>query len=201
MTVPIVIARRPGPFDSRVLRWLKQSDQPVIVHEAQRENLDQHFERNRCKNIARARNAAFRKALSEHPSAEFFLSLDDDVLPPPGAIGIMLAAAELGVISAWIPGKRAGFSGGVWVRKNTFAHFEEVRPGLTETHLVSLGCTLIYRDLVEGHEFGSGTDLFCFDLDGQKYHAADSGAFSEHVLNSGGRMFLSAGVVAEHLTM
>lgn len=225
--IPIVMTKRPGPLAEPLREFLRAEGQPVVLHEAERlMGLHPEAEKNRCLNIARGRTEAFRRALREWPAARFFFSLDADLVPEVGAVGRLRAALE-GLdadaplrsrlcVGGWFEGKLGGWIGGryreagperlLWrecefgkVRNGSFAHFTAWQPGLTETDLLSLGCTLVPRELVAGVEFEAGIDRYVRLVNGRMVHLADSGAFSARVQTSGGRLFLCGDVVARHL--
>lgn len=207
--VPIVMVKEPGPLPAEVAGWVRGTGMPLVLHESEREALNEQPERNRCLNIARARTEAFRKACGEYPGAEYFFSLDADVVPPAGALARLAGNMDLmrmacplswGALGGWFPAKRGGvWTGGRYVADHEFRHFPAPQAGFCETDLLSLGCTLVRRKLVEGHVFDAGIDRVVRNGAGEWCQLADSGAFSNRLNAMGVRMFLDGGVIARHL--
>lgn len=205
MSVPIVIISPNGELDLKVQSAIAALGEPVVLHVEERKSYHEDQEKNRCINIAKARTAAAKKALEDYPEAEYLFFLDSDVVPPADAI------RRLGewtlkplAVGGWFPARNGDkWVGGRWVADHTFELFNCVhrRSRLTETHLLSLGCTLLSRELVEWHCFDPGIDVYCRNKAGDEFIVADSGAFSECLIQKNVRMFLDAAVVCEHLSV
>jgi cellulose synthase/poly-beta-1,6-N-acetylglucosamine synthase-like glycosyltransferase len=207
-TIPIVVVSEQVKLEERVEKAVMALDQPVVRHVEERKIYHAEPEKNRGLNIAKARTAGLATALRRHPKAEYFLFLDSDIVPPADWYDrIEEVANQNHVIGGWWRTRFGGFFvGGFW-DEGVVRMFRTVqrRTRLTETHFLSLGCTLVPRRFLERedgapHEFGAGIDKFVRDRNGRLYHIADSGEFSLHVAAMGGRMFLDAEIVAEHLS-
>jgi hypothetical protein len=201
--IPIIITSPTGKLDDRVREVLKALDQPVIHHVKEREAWDPIPERNRVINIARGRTEALRQAMKAHRKAEHFLFLDADIVPPLDIFDRFNEVADDNrILGAWWKSRFGGtYVGGYW-RDGVVSLFSTILCGhrVQETHLVSLGCTLVPRRFVVEHEFDPGIDSFVRNRAGQLFQIADSGAFSRHVTKQGGRMYLDSRVVAKHLS-
>lgn len=187
-------ARLPEPVECAVC----STGCPVVLHAEERKNLGGcNEEANRCMNIARARNVA--RDLALRYDAGHFLFLDSDVVPPRDVVE-KLSRHCLPVVGGWFPARgRAFWVGGRWVADNVLLQFPRPIPGLTRTDLISLGCTLLQRCVLERFEFEAGVDKYCFDIHKNARFLADSGAFSNRLVDSGIGMFLDGNVVCQHL--
>lgn len=170
-----------------------------LHHVAPRATLHEEPEKNRCINIAKARNTARDLALRYR--AEQYLFLDSDVVPPPNTVEA-LSATGCEAVGGWFP-TRSGkeWVGGFWLRQNVFKLYKDVLAGLTITDLLSLGCALISRRILERVRFRAGIDRFVQNERGEWFHIADSGEFSRSLHSMGVPAYLDGNVVCKHLNL
>lgn len=196
MNVPIVMISQTEVMAPEVEAFVKESGQPLVRYIKPREWWHAHEEINRFINIAKARTEAFRVALKEH-EGEWFFSLDADIVPPPTTIPMLLAKRKE-IIGGWFPAKRGCWVGGQF-RDRVFWMYGHPMPGLSETALLSLGCTLVHRSIVEGRDFDPGVNALVINHNNELCFLADSGAFSKSAILAGHRLFLDGDVVCRHL--
>ncbi|HYE32112.1 MAG TPA: hypothetical protein VEH27_11835 [Methylomirabilota bacterium] len=197
MVVPVVITSRSHELDRRVTAAVSALGQPVIHHVAPRRNLDPIPEFNRLLNIAEARTEAKTRALGEHPS-EFFLFLDADIVPPTTTIEALLHA-QAPVVGGWFKCDAERWVGGTFISEFVFRYFRDVRPGLTRSDLLSLGCCLVHRSILEDYTFEAGLRRCCVDESGRLFVAGDGLMFTNHVKEFGLEPALCGEVVCTHL--
>lgn len=200
MKIPVVITSQNQVIDSRVQRFLIGLGQPVVHYAMPRRPLCDpgHQARNKDLNIAQGRTIALRMAQADHPDAEYFFFLDDDVLPPENVLW-RLWARKLQAVGAWFEARNGGWVGGQ-MRHDKFEHFQDYRPGLTPTDILSLGCTLVHSSLLVNHTFDAGVDDFVLTTKGDFRHISDSGAFANYLKSRGVQPLLDGSVIAEHLS-
>lgn len=205
--IPIVLTSPTDEIDSRVREAVQALGQPVAHFVEERKAYHPEPEKNRVINIARGRTEALKMAL-KHKRAKHFLFIDADIVPPADIFERFDEVADdEKVIGAWWRTRFGGMYVGGWWDDGIVKMFGTVqrRARLTETHFLSLGCTLVPRRYLveedgEAHLFSPGIDRFVRDRAGKLFHIADSGAFSRHVARLGGRMFLDAAVIAQHIS-
>jgi len=193
--IPILITTPDGKLAPETEAWLRLHDNPVIHHALPRFESVKGFDRNRCVNIAAGRTGAMMMGLEMFPMADYFFFLDSDVKPPIGAIGTLHRHC-LSAVGGWIPARFGGWIGGRGTDSG-FELFQRPLPGLTPTHLLSLGCTLVHRDYL-GEPFDPGIEGYVQMKDGRMCHLADSGAFSVKMAKAEVTLFLDGDVVASH---
>jgi glycosyltransferase involved in cell wall biosynthesis len=202
--IPVVMVSERALISDRVRESVERLGQPFVHFVRERKAYDKDKERNRILNIAAARTIAFAQALHEHPEAEYFLTVDSDIVVPPDILERFLEVADgVNVFSAWWRTRFGESYVGGSMRGRVLELFSEVKrdPRLTQTDFVSLGCALVPRFYVDGHFFEPGVRQLVKDRRGNVFCIADSGAFSMWVSFLGGKMFLDSCVVAEHLSL
>ena len=136
-------------------------------------------------------------ALKKEATHYFFL--DDDIVPPPHALYSLISHSKP-AIGGWFPMKSgSSWVGGRWVADNVFHHYLFPQRSVVKTDLLSLGCALLRRDIVQAVEFGPGIDTYCQIMDGTTCHLADSGDFSNKLLDMGIQPYLDGNVICGHL--
>lgn len=131
------------------------------------EKLVEHLATNIHLNASKHREEQRPKLLAEHPKAEYFFLVDDDVVVPGTAVEQLLSHDKPVVGGIYQRGK--GKNNRVWVagrwdtaqassvHAGKFVHFKgDLEPGLLETDMVGLGCVLIRRDIFEQVSFNPG---------------------------------------------
>jgi hypothetical protein len=197
-TIPIVMtALTEDALHPQTRKFIKHANQPLVLATPLERITHPEPDKARCLNIALGRTQALREA--EKEDCEYFFFLDADVVPPMDAIEMLLDNEEADVVGGWIPARFQGMIGGRWLAEGLFTHFSREFMGLTVTHLISLGCTLVRRFLIEGYVFDAGIDVACRDVFGHSYHIADSGAFSRDMRNKGATLWLDSDVICQHL--
>lgn len=154
-------------------------------------------EKNRCVNIANARNVVREEVLKR--DAAYYFWLDDDVVPSRGAVH-HLVSHKKPAVGGWFQ-MRSGSAwvGGRWVADHVFQHFFKPEKSLVKTDLLSLGCALVRRDVLQAVSFDPGIDRVCTVANGTTCHLADSGDFSDKLLGMGIQPYLDGSVVCRHL--
>jgi GT2 family glycosyltransferase len=170
---------------------------PLVQFVAPRvEGLHPEPDKNRCINIAIARNHA--RALALKKDASHYFWLDDDIVPPRHAISSLLSHNKP-VMGGWFQMRNGNaWVGGRWVADNTFQHYVTPQRSVVKTDLISLGCALVRRDVLQAVEFGPGIDRYCQTMDGRVCHLADSGDFSNKLLDLGIQPYLDGNVICQH---
>ncbi|MFH1971934.1 MAG: hypothetical protein ABIJ18_00475 [archaeon] len=117
------------------------------------------------KRIVNSRNILRKKMLDE--GYDYFLSLEQDVIPPKDVIERLLGYGKKvvsGVVFSRIGGKILPL---VWKENNEEIEFyqpEEMEPSrLERVRSVSMGCLLIHKSVLEDIEFRYEKDKKCFD--------------------------------------
>jgi hypothetical protein len=206
--IPIVIVSETPKLDPRVEAAMIALEQPIVHFWEERKAYHCEREKNRCVNIAKARTAGLAEAVRRYKKATHFLFLDSDIIPPADILERFGEwSNEDMLLGAWWKTRFGNkYVGGHWyggvVKLFNVIHR---RSRLTETHLISLGCSLVPRRYLVNsagdlHVFDPGIDTFVQNREGKVFHIADSGAFSLHVKNLRGRMYLDSRVIAEHLS-
>lgn len=162
------------------------------------EGLHVQPERNRCINIANARNIARKMGLTKN--ASHYLWIDDDIVPPPNAIHSLISHKKPAMGGWFKMDGGAAWAGGRYVADHTFQHYMFPERSVVKTDLLSMGCALLRRDILQAFEFGSGIDKFVkLAANGAVCHIADSGDFSNKLLDSGIQPYLDGDVICNHL--
>jgi hypothetical protein len=197
--IPIVIVSQSMEIPPAVDDFIMKSGQPFLHYVRPQVKYFEEYYKNKDHNIANARTAAMHQVLKTYLGAQYLFFLDADVVPPPNAIETLLAKKKR-IISGWVPRRGGGWVGGQWVLPHVFQHYKEPGPGLTETHIVNLGATLVHRPLLENYIFGPG-DEYCRRLeDGMVCRLADSGQFSqEMIFYNKQTLYLDGDVICQHL--
>jgi len=170
---------------------------PYIMNEALPvEGLHHEPAKNKCINIAKNRNEVRKLALTT--DATHFLWMDSDVIMPKHTVEALLAH-KLPAVGAWIPAKGGGWIGGRLMQPMLFAQFAAPSDGLTKTDLLSMGCTLLERSVLEQFEFEPGINQVYFTLDGRVCHLADGGNYTRRLSKAGIQAYLDGSVRCQHL--
>jgi hypothetical protein len=196
--IPIVMISDKQTLRPEVANYVNKTGNPLIFLHCPLIAFGYSLAKDKDLTIARGRTKGMRKAMNEYPEAEFLLFLDADVLPPEHAIETMLMKKKK-VISAWIPRRGGGWVGGLWELPHVFAHFPGPMSGLTETHIVTLGCTLVHTSLLKNYYFGPGDRAVRRKEDGAICRISDSGQFSHEMMQERQTLYLDGDVICDHL--
>lgn len=196
--VVIVMVSPNEEMRPEVASAIRHLDCPLVRYVAPRiHGLHLDPEKNRCINIANARNMAREMALKH--DATHYLFVDDDIVPPPHTIKSLLSHNKL-AIGGWFQIINLPFwVGGRWVADNVFAHYTFPQPSVVRTDLLSMGCALLAREVFQAYSYAPGIDRFCRTLDGRYCHLADSGDYSNKLLDADIQPYLDGDVICKHL--
>lgn len=194
----ILVVSESKQLDSRFESVVAALDCKVLHHYKPRVSYyHEESEKNRCVNIAVARNEVRKIALL--CDVPFYLWLDSDVLPPFDVVD-QLKSHNLDAVGGWFQCRASTlWCGGMWLNSDTFQPFVCPLPGLTPTGLLSMGCAMLKRDVLLKHHYNPGIDTLCRTTDGRVCHLADSGDFSKQLITNNIQPYLDGNVICRHL--
>jgi hypothetical protein len=199
--------------------------QRLLVHWQPPVRFAESYIDNVYRNCSANRNAARTLALAS--DAELFWFLDDDVVPPPDALRLLVSETgsrvsqvpavwpdgtrvpsgapvpERHIVGGWYPMRGGGkWVAGKFVGDHLFLNFPHVQPGLVPVDMVGLGCALLSRAVLEAVEFRDGLELRTVDAwnpsAGLSYVGGECLAFANAAAAKGFDLFMHGGVVCEH---
>lgn len=169
-----------APGLDRYLTNCRSQGVQVITHQGQNDSTHPNPFYRKFLNCSASRNEAKQIALA-HSTAQKFLFLDSDIVPPAHTIPALISAGcpvaggwyqqkhplqiqisegnriRIELVQPWVAGR--------WVEEDRLQLFYYPRFRQIYSHVVPLGCVMINRDLVEQIDFQPGIDQVCKSAD------------------------------------
>jgi len=143
-------------------------------------------------------NDARTKALAT--DADYFITLDSDVVMPPNAISELMKQSQFDIVGGWYPMIHSPeWVAGKWVADNTIWHFKKPEPSLIKVDMIGLGCLMLSRKALTDLEFRNGIDREVNDEFGRKIYMGPCLAFSVNAQDNCYDLYMNGSVICQHL--
>jgi|SRR5882724_2123397 len=176
-------------------------DFSLVIHEMKPIHFTHNQSINGSENVVRNRNYVRKMALAS--DAEYFIWIDGDIIIPPNTfedfIDISKKHGEK-LLGGWYKARYGDiYVSGRWDDNGLLIKTNQVQEGITWSHLIGIGCSMIHRSLLEKLEFRTGCDQLSKDENGFTYYVGDCLAFCEDSRRLGVLPKLVGSIVCEHI--